>query len=106
MGETSVSTTRSLGGEVVVTVRGEVDAASSGKLRQALVDVTTSERPVRLVVDMGHVTFIDSTGLGALAAGHNAALAVGIGFAVRNPSPFVAHQLRVVGMYDQVTGAG
>jgi anti-anti-sigma factor len=104
LAEASVNTTRTAGGEVVVVVRGEVDAASSGRLRQTLVDVAGHERPVRLVVDMGHVTFIDSTGLGALAAGRNAALGVGSGFVVRNPSPFVAHQLRVVGMYDQVAG--
>jgi anti-sigma B factor antagonist len=52
------------------------------------------------VVDMLHVTFVDSTGIGALAAGQNAARLVGVGFSVSNPTPFVRQQLRMMGLSD------
>jgi anti-sigma B factor antagonist len=54
------------------------------------------------VVDLLHVTFIDSTGIGALATGRSAAHQMGIGFTVRHPSAFVARQLRQTGLYDKL----
>jgi anti-anti-sigma regulatory factor len=49
---------------------------------------------------MMHVTFVDSTGIGALAAGQNAARSTGATFEVRNPAPFVRQQLRMMGLTD------
>ena len=87
-------------GGVVVEVRGEIDMACADRLRDELVDTVTRLRPARLVVDLLHVTFIDSTGVGALVAGRNAARTVGIRFSVRQPSAFVVTQLRQTGLYD------
>jgi anti-anti-sigma regulatory factor len=53
-----------------------------------------------------HVTFIDSTGLSALIGGHSAAHALRVAYTVRNPSTFVATQLRKTGLYDiLITGS-
>jgi anti-anti-sigma factor len=90
-------------GGVVVEVRGEIDLACADRLREELVDTVTRLRPVRLVVDLMHVTFIDSTGVGALVAGRNAAQTLGIRFSVRRPSTFVIAQLRQTGLYDALT---
>src|SRR3954454_19072243 len=70
---TTIHTQRASDGTVVVEVRGEVGVSSSDRLRSVLVDAVTQLRPVQLVVDLLHVTFTDSTGIGALAAGHNIA---------------------------------
>lgn len=51
-----------------VVVAGEVDLASAGELRTAIAGLT-ARRPERLVVDLGAVTFVDSSGLGAIAGG-------------------------------------
>ena len=104
MGEALVNARRLADGAVVIEVRGEIDVASAGQLRTALIETVANLRPVRLVVDMMHVTFVDSTGIGALAAGQNAAQSVGSGFAVMNPAPFVLQQLRMMGLSD-VLGA-
>jgi anti-sigma B factor antagonist len=87
-------------GTAVIEIRGEIDVASADELRRTLIDTATNTRPVRLVVDMLHVTFVDSTGIGALAAGQNAARSVGVEFAVSNPAPFVRQQLRMMGLSD------
>lgn len=87
-------------GGVVVEVRGEIDMACADRLSDALVDTATRLRPARLVVDLLHVTFIDSTGVGALVAGRNAAQALGIPFGIRRPSAFVVTQLRQTGLYE------
>ena len=100
MAGTLINTRRAPDGSLLVEVRGEIDLQASGRLRNILVDAATHQMPTRIMVDLLHVTFIDSTGIGALAAGRNAAQRVRLGFAVRNPNAFVAAQLRQTGLYD------
>jgi anti-sigma B factor antagonist len=95
-----LNTRRLADGAVIVEVRGELDVSSSADLHTALIDTVTNVRPIRIVVDMMHVTFLDSTGIGALAAGQNAARSVGVSFAVGNPAPFVRRQLQLMGLSD------
>ncbi len=97
---TFINTARGLDGGVIVEVRGEIDVACADRLTEELVDTVTKLRPVRLVVDLLHVTFIDSMGVGSLVAGRNAAQALGIPFAVRKPSAFVVSQLRQTGLFE------
>jgi anti-anti-sigma factor len=99
-----INTRRSADGSVVVEVRGEIDFETSGRLRDILVDAASRLMPIRVVVDLLHVTFIDSTGIGALAAGRNAAHRVGIDFSLRHPGPFVTERLRQIGLYDTLVG--
>lgn len=52
-------------GVPVVTVRGEVDFGTAPRLRELLVS-TAMEGNHQVVVDLGAVEFLDSTGLGVL----------------------------------------
>ena len=62
-------TTAEIVGEVrVVTVRGELDIATSPQVRELLSDAAT-DRARPLVIDLGECEFIDSTGLAALLHG-------------------------------------
>ncbi len=56
----------------IVTPRGEVDLATSPRLKAAL-DRLVVAGHVRLVVDLREVSFLDSTGLGALIGGRRRA---------------------------------
>ena len=85
-------------GTVIVDLRGELDIAVNDALRDVLLDITR-QRPPRVVVNMRHVVFVDSTGMGALVAGYNAAQAAGVGFEVHQLAPFVEEQLRVAGLH-------
>jgi anti-anti-sigma factor len=100
-----IQTSRLADGTAAIEVRGELDLSICDQLRRVLIDTATRLRPPVIVVDLLHVTFIDSTGIGALAAGHNAARSVGIQFVVRHPTEFVARQLRSVGLYEALTGS-
>lgn len=98
----SVSTMRNAAGEVVINIRGEIDATDVDRLRR-VVTGASRQRPTAVVVDLLYVTFIDSTGIGALVAGRNTAHALGIPYRVRRPSPFIATQLRQTGLYEVLT---
>jgi anti-anti-sigma factor len=93
-------------GSAVVEIHGEVDISCAPRLWQVLVDTATELRPARVMVDLRYLTFIDSTGIGALVAGRNAARTVGVGFTVRNPSPFVTTQLHQTGLYRTLVNDG
>jgi len=50
----------------VVTPRGEVDVHTAPMLRQAISDVLEDPQVDRLVIDLSHTTFLDSSALGVL----------------------------------------
>jgi len=54
-------------GAVVVRLSGELDLSNAAEVGRTLDDACARD-PDRLVVDLGDVTFIDSTGLGVLTA--------------------------------------
>jgi anti-sigma B factor antagonist len=57
------------GGRGVITVQGEIDLATVGALRTAIVEAT--QTGVReLTLDLDQVTYIDSSGLGTLIGAH------------------------------------
>ena len=105
MGDAVVNRSVEPDGTVVVELRGELDLAINEALRLLLVETATTVRPPRIVVDMLHVSFVDSTGIGALAAGYTAARTAGVEFTVRHLAPFIADQLRLTGLYDHLVHA-
>ena len=54
-------------GHTVVEVGGELDVFTSARLRTVLFDPVLCAGP-RVVIDLGRVTFIDSTSIGVLVA--------------------------------------
>ncbi|MDQ2836292.1 MAG: STAS domain-containing protein [Actinomycetota bacterium] len=55
---------------VILEVRGEVDVHSAPQLRDRLIEVFDAGKS-SVVVDLSWLSFIDSTGLGALVAARN-----------------------------------
>ena len=95
-----MTTRRQANGEIVVDVRGTLDAATVDALRETLISTLQRERPATMTVDLTFVTFMDSMGIGALVTGYNAARETGTRFVLRNPSGFVHRQLRVTGLAE------
>ena len=71
-----VSVEQRPGGVVVIRPVGRLDLLSAGEIKQRLTEAVTDGQR-RLVVDLADVTFIDSSGLGALIGGLKAARLAG-----------------------------
>jgi anti-sigma B factor antagonist len=63
-------------GATVVVPKGDLDLAAADPLRRALTALI-DRRQARLVVDLGRVLYIDSSGLGVLVAAMKQARAAG-----------------------------
>lgn len=75
MGDGLTVTVRREDGPAVITVSGEVDLSTVSLLRERLFELADSGEP--FIVDLEQVTFIDSTGLGALVGAYRRVAAHG-----------------------------
>ena len=53
-------------GDLVIELGGDFDAAGSAEIRPRLEDVATQAAPQHVFIDLRGVTFIDSSGVGAI----------------------------------------
>jgi anti-sigma B factor antagonist len=84
----------------VVSVTGELDLASVPQLRSCLTDLI-GRGEVRLVVDLGGVTFCDSTALGVFVGAHRRVTASNGRIEFHQP-PASLRNLLVVSGLDQI----
>ena len=87
---------------VVISVRGELDAASAEVVETHL-DALATGGPAKVVIDLSQVHFIDSGGLNMLVVGARAIEAGGGSFVLASPAPAITHVLEVVQLASQVS---
>jgi anti-sigma B factor antagonist len=80
-------------GGVVVTVQGEVDLYASPKLRREIVR-WLQKRILSLVVDLGDVSYMDSSGIATLVEGLQLSRKYGGRFTIARPGPSIQEVLR------------
>jgi anti-anti-sigma factor len=88
-------------GVCVVTLAGEVDLDGSAQLRDVLVSGLQGARGA--VVDLAEVGFMDSSGINAFIAAHQAAEAGGNWLRLAAPRPAVRRVLQLVGVDTLIT---
>ncbi len=81
---------------VLVTVAGEIDIATVARLRERLWALASSGRP--LVADLEQVSFIDASGLGALAVAARLAAEYGASLHVVCARPQIRRLFRLTGL--------
>ena len=96
MGEALTIEVRRGRGVAIVTVAGEIDIATVTRLRERLLEVAASGRP--LVADLDRVGFIDSAGLSALVGAAKRAAASGGSLQVVCARPRTRQLLRLTGL--------
>src|ERR687892_23485 len=87
------------GDATVVSIRGEVDLYTAPKLREQLDEAVTGDAP-KVVVDLGQLDFIDSTGLGVLVGAQKQARAAGGDVTLRNPNRSTQKILEIAGLTE------
>ena len=80
-------------GAVVVAVQGEVDLYSSPKLRDEIVQ-WAQKKILSMIVDLGAVTYMDSSGIATLVEGLQLATKYGGRFTIARPGPSIQEVLR------------
>lgn len=86
-----------VGSQMVVRLSGEADA----EVRDLVVDAiaaASQASPAGIVVDLGELTFIDSSGIHALVLGRDRCLGRGTEMAVARPSASVRRVLDLCGL--------
>jgi anti-sigma B factor antagonist len=86
-----------------VSVAGDIDLATAATFAATGVGFAREHRPGTLYLDLSRVSFIDSTGIGALVEIKNAADGEGVRLVVADPSPRVVEVLELTGMTDVFT---
>jgi anti-anti-sigma factor len=89
-----------LGDVTVVTPFGDVDQDTAPELLHALTTAIGEAGPSVVEVEMRHVTFMDSSGVGALLAANRLARPRGATLRVRNPVPAVRMVLDVTNVWQ------
>jgi anti-sigma B factor antagonist len=82
---------------VVVSVAGEVDLNTAPQLRDKLAEVTSRKAEV-VIVDLGAVEFLDSTGLGVILTAWKEVTAQGCALAVVSPQPRITRIFEITGL--------
>jgi anti-sigma B factor antagonist len=80
-----------------ISVSGEADLSSCDPLRQALDDVISGGAE-RVELDLTHLDFIDSTGIGVLVSALKRMQAKGGAIALRSPGVSVLRVLEITGL--------
>lgn len=81
----------------VLTVSGEIDHTTGEQFHQALSTVHT-EPPVRTVVDLSGVTFMDSSGLRAIIMAYRATQNTQGWIRLAAPTPAVRRVVEIIGL--------
>jgi anti-sigma B factor antagonist len=88
-------------GTTTVALSGEIDVLTVDQVRVALEEALAG-RPQEIVVDLTDLTFIDSTGLGALIFGFQRARDARIRFRLARPNRTVHQILLLSGLLEVV----
>ena len=80
-----------------VVLTGEIDVATSGRVRDALMAICSSGE-IKVVVDMTNVTFMDSTGLAALVGPLKRFRSMNGEIVLRSPTRGVRKVLEITGL--------
>jgi anti-sigma B factor antagonist len=97
-----IAVSRENGAGTVIAITGEIDVSHAAELRRTLLSEISSPAAA-VTVDLAGVTFLDSSGISVLIAGHNAAAEAGVPYVVTGVTGRVAHVLTITGVIGKLT---
>ncbi len=86
---------KDLGRHKILEIVGDVDLYNAGELKQSVFKVLSSDDVNSLIIDMGSVSYMDSSGIGALVAGQKKIKTKGGSFALLKMKEDVLNVLKL-----------
>ena len=93
--------TETEGSSALIRIRGDLDLQVVDQVTDALTRIE-SEEPELLVIDLSRLTFMDSSGMGTVAAAHIRALDAGRRFAIVRPPAGVRQAFDRTGLNEVI----
>jgi stage II sporulation protein AA (anti-sigma F factor antagonist) len=87
----------STGKTLIVFLEGDIDHHNARPIRSRIDTKVYIQRPDELIIDLSHVAFMDSSGLGLILGRYTKAMELGIDFKVQNPTPQIKRILDLAG---------
>ena len=87
---------------LTATLRGEIDHHSAVAIRTHIDEALFANRPKLLIIDIGEVDFMDSSGLGLIMGRLAKAKEIGTALSITNPSARAMRMLKMAGL-DRLT---
>ncbi len=90
------------GGSLLARVSGEIDHHSAAGIREEIDSALVRTRPKKLILDLGHTDFMDSSGLGLILGRMRKCEEEGIPFCLLNPTAPILKILRLAGVESRL----
>jgi anti-sigma B factor antagonist len=106
MGEMCMNLSISLenaGGNYVLFLSGELDAFTAQQLKERLIPLVQQGEERTVIVDLKHVTYMDSTGIGIFIGALKAAIQSGCRLLLENVPPRIDRLFRITGLHEIIT---
>ena len=98
----SISVSSTVNGDIrTVSIDGEVDVSNADELRKAL-DEALASPAAQIEIDLSHVPYIDSTGIGVLVGASRRASEDARSLSVVHPQRNVARVLSLLGVGEEL----
>ncbi len=91
------------GETLIVRIGGEIDHHSAVTVRTGIDQKIAAERPMRVLLELSGVDFMDSSGLGLIMGRFALVKQYGASLAVLDPSPAVVKIMKLAGMERMVS---
>jgi anti-sigma B factor antagonist len=89
---------------VMLSVAGDVDLATGQQLEREIAEAVDTAGPAGVVVDLGGVGFLDSSGISVLVKGRRQADGRGVPYRVTGASGTIRQVLDITGVWGHLSG--
>ena len=90
------------GGEVLITVRGEIDLVTGERFKQLIIEAVGQPETRRVVLEVSGLTFLDSNGVTVLVNAHRYAQEQHVTLGIRGENELIRELLQMLGVYDML----
>ena len=92
------------GATASVRLSGDIDLATHAAMESAIASASDTPGVATVVVNLGGVNFLDSSGIGGLIRGRRLADAAGIGYRIEGATGIARQALDLTGVWDYLSG--